>query len=254
MFRQTPPTLFRHLTFEGAKANRLGGRSPVFGAHKMVLASTAVPQRGAARGRGDRVWDRRPEHLGKEFGRDFLNKSVLPGAQSHEFLMKPRARDPKRGDLDRAIQHLIVSLQRQVDFYGRREVPQRIFQGECFLTPKPAGMRGEEESVPQMSWVEMYKKIDTGYVPADAAQIEPNREEVLYRIQKHFKRKRIELRLDQYTSSPPGFTCHLSWREEDDHRALTPEGADIPVPRVDLAQPIRFGRKGAGFGMHQGGM
>ena len=249
MLRLTNALSFRNMTFQGMKANRVGGHSPLIGGMKKGMMSSRIATKGYNVGKNERPMTRRSTQLAKEFSRDALSKTMLAGNTTYEFHMKPRPRSEHKGDLDRAIQHLIVSLQRQINYYGRREEPQRTFLGECFLRPKPKGMRGEDELVPTMSWVETKKKIDTGYIIQDADLIPENRDEVLYRIRNYFKTRHVRLTLDRHSEYPSGFSCVLAWDAKDDAVVLTPEDQPVPVPRIDVRQPSRTGVKGVGLGL-----
>eukprot|EP00754_Rhynchopus_humris_P043412 Rhum_TRINITY_DN3223_c0_g1::Rhum_TRINITY_DN3223_c0_g1_i1::g.10052::m.10052 len=237
--------------FKGIQINQITGTGSLLGKLNVAKRSTQVKGLGRKDGNGRQTL----KWVGRAFAEDATGHSVTAGFLTHEFKLQHQVNRGQMGgaNLDRALQHLIVSLQRQLDYNGRRDPPQRTIGAQCFLR----GTKKENlhHEVATAQWREHYKVMDTGYYDKDASLINENRDEVLFRIRKHFEKKRVTLRFDQFTEEPPGFTCTMQWDAEDDDVVLTPEGKPVMVPRVDQVQRIRTDSSvGVGLGPHQGGM
>ena len=237
--------------FKGNAINKITGTGSLLGKLNVAMRSTGVRGLGQKQG----VGMKKLALVGQAFAENATGHSVTAGFRTHEFMLQQRNKGGQMGtaNLDRVLQHLIVSLQRQLNYNGRRDPPQRTIGAQCFLR----GTKKENlhHEVATAQWREHYKVMDTGYYDADASLINENRDEVLFRIRKHFEKKRVTMRFDQFSEEPPGFTCTMQWDAEDDDIVLTPEGEPVQVPRVDQVQKVRDDSSvGVGLGARQSGM
>eukprot|EP01064_Diplonema_japonicum_P021613 TRINITY_DN31181_c0_g1_i1.p1 TRINITY_DN31181_c0_g1~~TRINITY_DN31181_c0_g1_i1.p1 ORF type:complete len:243 (+),score=51.47 TRINITY_DN31181_c0_g1_i1:43-771(+) len=239
MLHRTGVCLWSVPNYKGAFVSKSwGNNAAVINRNKNLHDSSLV--RGKTKGRGGDS-NRSMMKLAKSFADSPSHSAV--SSMSEELMLH-------EGDLDRVLQHLIVILQKQIDISGKGEAPQRRILAETFLSGTTREVHWARYSF--LTWKDTYKLVDTGYLPGEASRINPNRDEILFRIKRHFKARRVNLTLDQFTSHPPGFSCYLSWAAEDDHLALTPEGQAVSIPRVDWVQKMRnYTRKGVGHGQSQ---
>eukprot|EP01059_Diplonema_ambulator_P028715 TRINITY_DN47610_c0_g1_i1.p1 TRINITY_DN47610_c0_g1~~TRINITY_DN47610_c0_g1_i1.p1 ORF type:complete len:255 (+),score=71.90 TRINITY_DN47610_c0_g1_i1:35-766(+) len=243
MFSRSSICLWSIPNFKGKiVSGAMGNNSAMINRNKHLLDSSLVRKKGL-KGAGSASGKAH-----NDLAQSFVNmplKSTISSKNTEFELMK--------GDLDRVLQHLIVILQKQIDANGRRETPQRYIWASCNL-PATAETKRLADN-PAITWVDTHKLIDVGYKPREASLINAHRDEVLFRIKRHFAARCVSLTLDEFTTAPPGFNCYLKWSADDDHLALTPEGQAVPVPRVDMQQPLRrYTRKGVGLGLHQTAM
>eukprot|EP01060_Flectonema_neradi_P024885 TRINITY_DN33755_c0_g1_i1.p1 TRINITY_DN33755_c0_g1~~TRINITY_DN33755_c0_g1_i1.p1 ORF type:complete len:247 (+),score=8.98 TRINITY_DN33755_c0_g1_i1:46-786(+) len=233
MFRRNARLQFTIPNFKGRIVCGYTGRdTAVINRNKGTInAATTVPgirsPRISARMRGFLLKDTR---FGHDSGIGGLNVET-----SSEFEINKR-----KDKLSPIIQHFVVSLQKQIDWYGRLEQPQRHFQGEVCLVHD--SFEQEWAIHPSVTWKQKVKTIDTGYLKHQADLINVNRDELFHRCVKHFKKKRINLKLVCFTDAPPGFRVAVKWRSDDDKFAMTPEGESIMIPRTDTFQQVAKAR------------
>ncbi|KAJ9473340.1 hypothetical protein DIPPA_59542 [Diplonema papillatum] len=237
-------TLCSHFSVPNFKGKNVGGvtgsNTAIFNRNRSTLNSAKVPRKGMHIGRGQ-PGSPGMLRIAKGFGETTI-KTPQSRAASHEFVIQA-------SPLDRLLQHLIISLQKQINHNAKRDPPQRHIHATVAMHGTSQASRHAMN--PALTWVDAYKPIDTGYTSKDADAMNENRDEVLFRVKRHFHRRRVQLTLDEFSEEPPGFSCQLKWYAEDDHYAVSPEGT-LHVPRVDWAQRTNHAsRIGIGHGLHR---
>ena len=218
----------------------IGNDTAVINRNKTLLyASTTIPQ---ARPTFTSAGTVKKLLRGTRFG-ELSNSGGLNVENGPEFEI-----NNQKDRVSSILQHFVVSLQKQINWYARLEEPQRCFQGEVYLKHT---FHDQIWSVhPSVTWKEKVKSIDTGYETHQADLINERRDELFHRLVEYFKKRRVQLKLLRFTESPPGFCISVKWDEKSDKFALTPEGEPIMVPRVDTFQTMSR-TKHFGLGRHQ---
>lgn len=193
--------------------------------------------RGFGGNRDDKYWDATDAApvgkgaLGRAGEAHVPSHAILNNAVGHEW--GTEYNQGEASSVWRIMQHSIVSLQRQVDENGRRDPPQRCFLGKVrFNYDRQMYYKGKLPPN-EAPWAELTKAVDTGYNWIDGERFTKHRDEVLNTILRHFRRRGARLSLVSFREQPAGMSLQLEWDEEDDARLLTPEGEQIPIPRVD---------------------
>eukprot|EP01063_Lacrimia_lanifica_P018906 TRINITY_DN25881_c0_g1_i1.p1 TRINITY_DN25881_c0_g1~~TRINITY_DN25881_c0_g1_i1.p1 ORF type:complete len:253 (+),score=66.60 TRINITY_DN25881_c0_g1_i1:81-839(+) len=248
MLHRNRALLWTITNLKGRNINQITGQNiPMLNRNQRLKDSALTKSRGATVGQGMPGSARKNMSLARSFMGHTVSdvtSAVLPTSTTHEFKLKVSL-------LDLPIQHLIVSIQRQIDANGRREVPQRTIWAHAELTSTKDNHF--KAANPARTYVEPQKPIDVGYTYSHAEAFTPHRDEAFHRIKKHFERKGVVVRFDRFYEDPPGLSLQLKWYAEDDARVLTPEGEPVATPRVDVAQPFMPAMKGLtgiGHGLH----